>query len=147
MIQSPEQINFLNALCNKICNEPHIRFCGVINSMGKLIVGSFRDGIQPLDTDLQREMLYMQSRLEISMKTEFDENLGDVTHVITHRENVIILTIPLKNKQCHVLISAERIANTKKIMDNILNQFESTKRYNDGKNIVAAQIFQILKNP
>lgn len=116
-------------LCNKMCDEPYIRFCGVVNSFGKLIAGSFREGIQPLDNDTQREMLYMQSRLEISMKTEFDDALGAVTHIITYRENVAIVSIPIKSEQYHVLISAERIADIQKIVDLVITHFEINRRY------------------
>lgn len=133
-------------LCSKMCDESYIRFCGVINSMGKLIAGSFRDGILPLDTDIQREMLYMQSRLELSMKAEFDENLGDVNHVITQRENVVIITIPLKNQQYHILISAERIADIKKIVDKTINLFQNNRRCENEKKISNAKSFPILNN-
>lgn len=111
-----------------MCDESHIRFCGVINSMGKLIAGSFRDGIQPLDTQIQREMLYMQSRLDLSMKAEFDNSLGSVNYVITHRENVALIAIPLTNQDNHVLISAERIADIPKIVDDVINSFETNRR-------------------
>ena len=146
MIQTPEQFSFLNMLCNKLCDESHIRFCGVINSMGKLIAGSFRDGILPLDTDIQREMLYMQSRLELSMKAEFDDNLGDVNYVITHRENVAIITIPLKNQQYHILISAEGIADIKKIVDKTIKLFHNNRRCENKKKISNAKTFPILNN-
>ena len=119
-----EQFNFLDTLCKSICDKPKIRFCGVINSMGRLIAGSFKDFIQPLDNDQQRQILYMQSRLEISMKGEFDETLGCVNHVVTYRDNVVIINIPLKNHQCHFLISAERIADVKQIVAYVTHSFE-----------------------
>ena len=127
-MQTPEEFSFLSMLCNKMCDESHIRFCGVINSMGKLIAGSFKDGIQPLDTQIQREMLYMQSRLDLSMKAEFDNSFGSVNYVITHRENVALIAIPLTNQDHHVLISAERIADIPKIVDDVINSFETNRR-------------------
>ena len=63
----------LENLCNKLCNEPKIRFCGVINPLGRLVIGGFRDGIKPLENEDQRQMLYIQSYLEMSMKGEFDD--------------------------------------------------------------------------
>jgi hypothetical protein len=59
----------------------------------------------------------MQSRLEISMKGEFDENLGCVNHIVTYRDNVVIINIPLKNQQYNFLISAERIVDVRQIVD------------------------------
>ena len=46
--------------------------------MDKIVAVGFKDDIKPLDSDDQRRMLYMQSTLELSMKGEFDENLGGV---------------------------------------------------------------------
>ena len=96
--------------------------------MGKLVAGSFRDGIQPLDTQIQREMLYMQSQLDLSMKSEFDNSLGSVNYVVTHRENVALVAIPLTNQANHVLISSERIADIPKIVDDVINSFATNRR-------------------
>ena len=79
----------LENLCNKLCNEPKIRFCGVINPLGRLVIGGFRDGIKPLDNEDQRQMLYMQSYLEMSMKGEFDDTLGNVNFITTYRDNLV----------------------------------------------------------
>lgn len=55
------------------------------------------------------------------MKGEFDENLGCVNHVVTYRDNVVIISVPSKNQQYHVLISAERIADVQSIVDCVSN--------------------------
>lgn len=126
-----EQFCFLDTLCKSICDKPKIRFCGIINSMGRLVAGSFKDSIQPLDNDQQRQMLYMQSRLELSMKGEFDENLGCVNHVVTYRDNVVIINMPLKNHRCHFLISAERIADVREIVDYVTYSLEEDSIFSD----------------
>ena len=79
--------------------------------MGRLVAGSFKNNILPLDNEEQRQMLYMQSKLELSMKAEFNENLGSVNYVVTYRDNVIIINIPSDNQKFHILISAERVSN------------------------------------
>ncbi|EGG41834.1 hypothetical protein Nlim_1277 [Candidatus Nitrosarchaeum limnium SFB1] len=124
MIPNLEQSSIFYTFCNKMCSEQKIRFCGVINSMGRLIAGNFKDGIQPLDNDQQRQMLYMQSKLELSMKSDFNDNLGNVNYVLTYRDNVVIINIPLKNQPYHVLISAERITDVKKIVDDAMKLFD-----------------------
>lgn len=125
MTPNLKQFDNLDLVCNKICNESKIRFCGVINTMGRLVAGSFKDGIQPLDNDQQRQMMYMQSKLELSMKGEFNDNLGNVNYVLTYRDNLVIINIPLKNQQYHILISAERNANARKIAENAMMMFEN----------------------
>jgi hypothetical protein len=119
-----EQKNLLDVFCNVICNKPKIRFCGIINSMGRIIAGSFKDNIQPLDNEQERQMLYMQSKLELSMKAEFNHNLGHVNYVVTYRDNVIIINIPSDNQQFHILISAERISNPQTIVNDVADLFK-----------------------
>jgi len=134
MMSNSKQFAIVDTLCNKICNEPKIRFCGVINAMGRLVSGSFKDGIMPLDTDQQRQMLYMQSKLELSMKSEFNANLGHVNYILTYRDNLVIINIPIKNQEYHILISAERIADVQKIAENVINLFEDESIFSN-KNI------------
>jgi len=131
MMSNSKQFAILDTLCSKICNEPKIRFCGVINAMGRLVSGSFRDGILPLDTEQQRQMLYMQSKLELSMKSEFNVNLGHVNYILTYRDNLVIINIPIKNQDYHVLISAERVADVQKIAENAISLFEDKSIFSE----------------
>lgn len=119
-----EQTNLLDVFCKVMCNKPKIRFCGIINSMGRLVAGSFKDDVLPLDNDEQRQMLYMQSKLELSMKAEFNENLGNVNYVVTYRDNVIIINIPSDNQKFHILLSAERVSNAQEIVNEVANLFK-----------------------
>lgn len=119
-----EQNNLLDIFCKIVCKKPKIRFCGIINSMGRMVAGSFKDNILPLDNEEQRQMLYMQSKLELSMKAEFNENLGNVNFVVTFRDNVIIINIPSDNQKFHILISAERVSNPQEIVKEVANLFK-----------------------
>lgn len=124
-----EQVQVLENLCNKLSNEPKIRFCGVINSMGKIVAGGFKDDIKPLDNEDQRRMLYMQSSLELSMKQDFDENLGCVNYITTYRDNVVLINIPMRNHL--ILMSAERNADTEQIVKNTTSLFEKNNVFGD----------------
>jgi hypothetical protein len=127
-----KQIQVLENLCTKLSNEPKIRFCGVINSMGKIVAGGFKDDIKPLDSEDQRRMLYMQSTLELSMKGEFDENLGIINYITTYRDNVVLINMPMKRYNHLVLISAERNANVEQIVKNTISLFESNNVFEIG---------------
>lgn len=133
-MSNSKQFAIVDTLCSKICNESKIRFCGVINAMGRLVSGSFRDGILPLDTDQQRQMLYMQSKLELSMKNEFNANLGHVNYILTYRDNLVIINIPIKNQDYHILISAERIADVQKIAERTIRLFEDDSIFSNKNN-------------
>jgi len=114
----------LENLCHTLCNGPKIRFCGVINPLGRLVTGGFRDGIKPLDNEDQRQMLYIQSYLEMSMKGEFDDTLGNVNFVTTYRDNVTLISIPMQQNYL-LLISVERNAEIQQIVKNAISLFES----------------------
>ena len=114
----------LEILCNRLCNEPKIRFCGVVNSLGRLVTGGFRDGIKPLVNEDQRGMLYIQSTLELSMKREFNDTLGNVNFTTSYRDNVALITIPIHQNYL-LLLSAERNAEIEQIVKNAVHIFES----------------------
>ena len=111
-------------LCQKLCNEPKVRFCGVINPLGRLVTGGFRNSVESLTNENQRQMLYIQSYLEMSMKGDFDDTLGNVNYITTYRDNIALITIPLQ--QNHLLVmSVERNAEVKQIIQIATGLFES----------------------
>ena len=110
--------------------------------MGKIVAGGFKDDIKPLDSEDQRRMLYMQSSLELSMKEEFDENLGCVNYITTYRDNVVLINIPMRNHL--VLMSAERNINTEQIVKNTISLFESNNVFEIGNKIDALNDNSIL---
>ena len=123
-----DQVQVLENLCNKLCNEPKIRFCGVITPLGRLVTGGFRDGVKPLDNEDQRRMLYTQSTLELSIKKEFDDNLGNVNFITTYRDNVVLITIPIQQNHL-VLISAERNTDVGQIVKDVMTLFENNSLF------------------
>jgi hypothetical protein len=114
----------LEILCHRLCNKPKVRFCGVINPLGRLVTGGFRDGIKPLDNEDQRQMMYIQSYLEMSMKREFDDTLGNVNFITTYRDNIVLITIPMRQNYL-LLMSVERNAEIEQIVKNTINIFEN----------------------
>ena len=68
----------LEQTCQKILRYPEIRFCGVINRFGHLVAGGFKNGIKPLESDEKRRMSYMQMILDINMRKEHDDTLGQL---------------------------------------------------------------------
>lgn len=119
------QIQTFQNICEKICAEPKIRFCGVINVMGKLVAGGFKYGIKPLDTEEERKMWYMQSALEMSMKREFGNNLGNIHYIVTFRDNVNLINMPIQDHV--ILLSIERNADIKQTVDYSKSLFENNK--------------------
>jgi hypothetical protein len=119
------QIQVFQNICEKICSESQIKFCGAINVIGKLVAGGFKNSIKPLDNEEERKMWYMQSALEMSMKKEFSSNLGDINYIVAYRDNVTLINIPIQNHV--ILLSTEKNVDVKQIVDYSKNLFEHNK--------------------
>jgi len=87
-----------------------VRFVGIINNRGRKIAGGFRNNITPLERDDHKiEMLFMEMSLDLSMRREFDESLGEIQGIVSYRNKVNIITIPFKEN--FMLVSTEQEVN------------------------------------
>lgn len=123
-LDMPLTIEGLEILCHKLSNEPKIRFCGVVNSMGRPVACGFKEKILPLNNEDQRKMLYIESSLELSMKSEFNDTLGNVNFIVTYRDNVALISIPMRQNYL-LLMSVERNAEMEQIVKDTISHFES----------------------
>ena len=69
-----------------------VEFASFINKQGRVIDYTCKNEIN-LSKE-QREMLFMTASLNLSMQSDFDENLGTVQYTVTERENSRIVSIP-----------------------------------------------------
>lgn len=116
-----DEYAILQKKCNELLNDDQIRFAGVINKMGNLIAGGFKKGVKPFQNDAKQRMLYMQMVLEISMRREFDLDLGDVNYTASSRNRALMITVPIEDKI--VLVSSVPDASTKRIVEKINKVF------------------------
>jgi len=88
-------------------NQTHgVRFAAIINNKGRKIAGGFSATITPLEQDEQKmDMLFMEIALDLSMRKEFDDSLGNITAIVSYRNKVNIITIP--HKDSFMLVSSE----------------------------------------
>jgi len=92
--------------CEKLLKEPEIRFAGILDPMGSLLVGGFRSDVEPLKDDAERKKLFMEVVLRQKTREEFDYNLGPVEYAAARRKNVVILIFPIEKNV--LFISAEK---------------------------------------
>ena len=98
--------------------ESEVEYIGLINKIGRLDASIDRNGLS-LSKE-KTEMLCMQKRLEYSMASDLDNDLGAVSYTMTERKNSkfvsipsfssIILVIMKKNKDHIALIKKIKIA-------------------------------------
>ncbi len=101
---------------------PGIRFVDVINKIGNLVAGGFKDGVKPLADDEQRRTLFMQLVLEVNMRCELDDVLGPFKYIAAKRGKVIKTTIPLNKKI--LVVSAESNTDAEEIANKALEIFK-----------------------
>ncbi len=112
---SPEErISALEGACDTLLAMPRMRFVGVVNKMGKLVVGRFGEGVTSYLDDREDGMAYMEFAMELFLREEFDEKLGAVDYVLSKRKKVSIISMPIRRHL--VLISAEPDADVESIV-------------------------------
>lgn len=100
---SANDVQLYERTCQKILDlDKKIRFAGIISQMGKLVAGGERKGIKLLLDKTRHEMLFMEVALRVRMRHEFDLDLGPVNFTISHRDKLIVMSIPYKDKILYV---------------------------------------------
>jgi hypothetical protein len=88
--------HLLHSICNQILqSDDSIRFVGVPNKMGRLIVYKYRNGLVPLLTEREIEMLAIESVLRMNTRKDFESKLGKPIYSFTLYEKVKRATITL----------------------------------------------------
>ncbi len=107
-----------NEKCKKLLQYDEIRFAGCINSMGRLVAGGFKEGITPLEDEAERQKMYMELALRVSMRKDFDYSLGSVKYSASRREKAVMMSFPLGSNV--LLISAEPTIDIDKLANKII---------------------------
>lgn len=72
--------------------DSKIRFAGIINERGRLVAGGMKEGVPPLETEKDDEMLFMELALRVKMRKEFDKQLGSVNFALASRERALAIS-------------------------------------------------------
>lgn len=102
-LQSP-QFNILATNCKLILEYNDVKFVGVINYLGNLIMSGFKKGLTLMEKENIRLMIYKQSRSNFDMQEDFDELFGSVDYFVSKRGKIAQISIPIK-KHMIVLIT------------------------------------------
>ena len=99
--------------------EPEIRFCGLIDSDGKLIVGDLSEGVVPFENDSRRQKMFQELAHRVANRAGFDANLGRVKYSSSRREKVVMMSFPLG--KYIILVIAEPSVNIDRLGWKIIN--------------------------
>jgi hypothetical protein len=118
----------LNKLCNGIFDiDEKIRFVGIIDEMGKLIVGDMKKGLLSLERDDGSIRLYLGYAINNVLRRDFDNVFGKVLYTFSEREKIKLLTIPMNDNLLLVSmdISSDHDELIKKILNTVNNLIRS----------------------
>lgn len=116
--QKSHEFNVFEEKCELLLKEKEIRFAGLINNLGKLVAGGFKEGITPLEDEAEQRKMYMELALRVSMRMEFDYSLGPVKFSASRREKAVMMSFPLNNNV--LLVSVEPTVDIEKFAQKIL---------------------------
>ncbi len=117
-ISKSSEYSIFQQKCDILLLEDEIRFAGLINSMGRLVAGGFKEGITPLEDEADRQKMYMELALRVSMRMEFDYSLGPVKYSSSRREKVVMMSFPINNNV--LMISAETTVYIEQLANKIM---------------------------
>ncbi len=92
----------------KICDsiftiDPKIRFAGVINERGRLVAGGMKENVEPLESEKDDEMIFMELALRVKMRKEFDKQLGPVNFAMASRERALAISVIINDDILYVV--------------------------------------------
>lgn len=108
-VEKSDEYSQFEQKCQKLLNEPEVRFAGLINPMGNLVAGGMKKGLKPLEDDADMRKLYMELILRVSTRQEFDQTLGVVDYSASRREMAVVMSFPIGNTV--LLVSADTSVN------------------------------------
>ena len=92
-----------------VLSESEIRFCGLVDSSGELIVGGYGDETIPLENDERRKQMFQELVHRVANRKGFDANLGRVKYSSSRREKVVMMSFPIGRYV--ILVIAEPCVN------------------------------------
>ena len=106
----------LSSICDQVLHsDTSIRFVGIPNKMGKLAVSRYRDGLVPIITEQETEILAIESVLRMNTRKDFESKFGRPIYSFTLYEKVKRATITLQDNNSEeypiLMVSFDREAD------------------------------------
>ena len=86
--------------------DHRIRYCGIIDGMGKVVSGGMRPGVSSLNSDAEEKKLVLQMTITSKMAETARLSLGKADLVIIRRKKVMLIGIPIRTGGA-VLVATE----------------------------------------
>lgn len=133
-----EEREYFRELCMEVLKaDKNIRFAGVIDDGGKLLVGEYRKDIEsPLIRANQivdnrgvssstsggiASSSFLASKMIFALNKQFENDLGHLNYHLTEYGKVMLLTVALSNENSHYLcVSIDPVGNCQPVVLKVL---------------------------
>ena len=125
--QNESSFQLYDEKCKILLKEPEIRFAGIINKNGELVLGGFKEGLIPYENDETKLQAFFNFVSKASIRKEFDESLGPLNYIAARRDKAVLVSFPFPISQILLLISAEPSINIETLAKKVVGIFTSVK--------------------
>ena len=95
-------------ICDSVLSvDPKIRFAGVINERGRLVAGGMKENVEPLESEKDDELIFMELALRVKMRKEFDKQLGPVNFAVASRERALAISVIINDDILYIVAESD----------------------------------------
>ena len=105
--------------CQKILEEPEIRFAALLNCSGDILAGGFKQDMEPRLSEERFQIVRKELASRVAKRKQDDNELGHVKYSASRREHVVIMSFPIFDNV--VMIVAESHINIDRFAYRIIN--------------------------
>ena len=125
--QNDSSFQLYDEKCKILLKEPEIRFAGIVDKEGNLVLGGFKEGLTPYENDETKLQAFYNFVSKASIRKEFDESLGPINYIAARRDKAVLISFPFPLSQILLLISAEPNVNIENLAKKIVEIFTNVK--------------------
>ncbi len=122
-------LNEYDKKCQKILEDPEILFAGLLDGLGSLLAGGYKQGTCSTLTDEQHQSICSELASRVTKRKKFNSPLGHVKYSASRRERVVIMSFPISDKV--VMIIAEPHINIDRFAFRIISKLDRQWGDND----------------
>ncbi|KAF6244234.1 MULTISPECIES: DUF6659 family protein [Nitrosopumilus] len=112
----------LDHACDVLLANNSVRYVGILDNMGNLIFDKKQRELELPISDEKSRSLYIKSVLGILFEKDFDNNVGPLRYIVSHRTKIDMISIPIFGYV--VMISIEPNENCDVIANSAIMIFE-----------------------
>ena len=108
--------------CKKILEDSEILFAGLLDGLGTLLAGGYKQGTCSSLTDEPHQTICTELASRVTKREKFNSELGHVKYSASRRDRVVIMSFPILDKV--IMILAEPHINIDRFAFRILSKLD-----------------------